>query len=69
MNESIISIIPAVLTKEETAKVAESLIKDTIINILNDLITEAEANPDWKAVNALRCAKKEISNLSKQLAK
>lgn len=52
-----------VLTKEEMAKVAEALIKDKIINILDGLIKEAEENPEWKAVNALRCAKKEISNL------
>ena len=28
--------------------------------ILDELIKEAEAAPEWKAVNALRCAKKEI---------
>ena len=54
-----------VLTKEEMAKIAEALIKDKIINILDDLIKEAEKNPEWKAVNALRCTKKEISNLYK----
>lgn len=35
-----------VLTKEEMTKVAEALIKDKIINILDDLIKEAEENPE-----------------------
>lgn len=37
--------------------------QNKIFDVLDALITEAEANPEWKAVNALRCAKKEISNL------
>lgn len=28
--------------------------------LMDELIHEAEENPDWKAVNALRCAKKEL---------
>lgn len=34
--------------------------KEEIKRILDELIKEAEENPDWKAVNALRCAKKEL---------
>lgn len=34
--------------------------KNDIERILDELIKEAEENPDWKAVNALRCAKKEL---------
>ena len=58
-----ITVLENVLTKEEMAKVVEALVKDSIMIILDDLITEAEKNPEWKAVNALKCAKKEINNL------
>ena len=34
--------------------------KEEIKRILDELIKEAEENPDWKAVNALRCAEKEL---------
>ena len=32
----------------------------TIEEILNELIKEAKDNPDWKAIQALKCAKKEL---------
>lgn len=35
-------------------------IVQSIIQILDELIAEAKENPDWKAEQALRCAKKEI---------
>ena len=38
-------------------------IVQNIIQILNELIIEAKENPDWKAEQALRCAKKEISKV------
>jgi len=34
-------------------------VKD-IEHVIDKLIKEAEENPDWKAVSALRCAKKEL---------
>ena len=34
--------------------------KEAIEKILDELIREAKEHPDWKAVNALRCAKKEL---------
>ena len=38
-------------------------IVQSIIQILNELIIEAKKNPDWKAEQALKCAKKEISKV------
>ena len=34
-----------------------------IQKILNELIKEAENEPEWKAASALRCAKKEIEKI------
>ena len=36
--------------------------RKVIEQIFDQLIQESEQNPDWKAVNALRCAKKELLN-------
>jgi hypothetical protein len=36
--------------------------KEIINEIIDMLIEEAKENPDWKAENALRCAKKNVAS-------
>jgi hypothetical protein len=47
-------------------RIKECPYKD-VERIFEDLIKEAKENPDWKAINALQCAKKQIIQTKRRM--